>query len=113
MLEVGAGVEEMAVVVEIVDADFETVFGQPGAEFVGYAIGAFGDEVENGRKAEAQFELGQGAAFGEALWTFDVVGEDEGELFAVGPAGPAGGRAGGGFVDGPGGFIQAARPAGE
>ena len=100
----------MAVVVEIVDADFETVFGQPGAEFVGYAIGTFGDEVECGSKAEAEFEFGQSLAFGEALWSLDIVGEDEGELFAVGPAG---GRAGGGFVDGPGGFIQAARPAGE
>lgn len=58
VLEVGAGVEEMAVVVEIVDAHFEAAFGQPGAEFVGYAIGAFGDEVEDGRKAEAEFELG-------------------------------------------------------
>ncbi|MCZ7636134.1 MAG: hypothetical protein M5U12_08915 [Verrucomicrobia bacterium] len=100
-LESFPGGEEPTVVAQVVDANFEAVVSEPGAKGAGHGVGAFGDEVETGTETEFQFQLGQGLDLGEAFGTFDVVGEYQGELFAVGPTRPAVRLAPGGFEDGP------------
>jgi len=89
------------ILVEVVDADFEAVVQEASAERQGESVGALGDEIERGPEPEGHFEFGELFDAGEAERAFDVVGEDEGEWFAVGPPGPAAGCATGGFEDGP------------
>ena len=95
----GAGRESLArhvqlpVVPEVVDTDFESLAGEGVAKGGGHDIGAFGDEVERGAEPEPPVHLGDLKAAIETSLAVDVVGQDEGELFAVRPAGPAiGGR---------------------
>ena len=90
------------VVTQIMDADFKPVSHQFLAQCGRDTIFAFGNEIERGTEAERLFELHQLAAFGQAVRTFDVVGEHQRKFFPVRPARPAGGQPAGDFVDRPG-----------
>ena len=93
--------EQLAIVVEVVNADLEAVLPEPGAEGRGDGVVAFGYEVKAGAEAELHLQFGQFPDLGQAFWSFNIVREDEGELLAVGPAGPVGRRFFGAGQDGP------------
>ncbi|SPE59343.1 hypothetical protein SBV1_3130016 [Verrucomicrobia bacterium] len=88
--EAVAALVELAVVAQVVDADFEAVARELGAQFRRNDVLAFRNEVEGGAEAEAFFQLHELAASGEAHGAFDVVRDDEREAFAAGPARPVG-----------------------
>jgi hypothetical protein len=47
-----AGSEQFAVVMEVMDADFEPVVGEPGAKVGGHGVAAFRNEIEGGSEPE-------------------------------------------------------------
>src|ERR1051325_2476230 len=84
-----SGRKELAVVVEVMNADFKAVSHQPFTKFWRDAVIALGNEIE--ARSEAQFHLqsGEGADSLQAFGPFHIVGQGQGEFFAVGPTGPA------------------------
>ena len=95
------GEEQLAIVVEVVNADLEAVLHEPCAKGRGDGVVAFGDEVKAGAEAELHLQFCQFPDLCHALWSLNIVREDEGELFAVGPARPVGRRFLGAGQDGP------------
>ena len=83
---------ELAVVMQIVDADFKTIFRQERAELGRDAIVALRHKVERGTKTARHLQLSQSATAFKTACALNIVGEDEREFFPVGPAAPAGGR---------------------
>ena len=98
------GEEELAVVVEVVNADLEAMVSEPGAKGRGDGVVAFGNEVKAGAEAEFHLQFCQFPDLCQARWSLNIVREDEGELFAVGPTRPIGRRFLGTGRDGP--FVQ-------
>jgi hypothetical protein len=92
---------EFAIVMEVVNAHLEPEVRDQMSEVRRDGVGAFGDEVEGGVEAEALFEFHQGLYASQTFGAFDVMGEDDGKLFAIGPTGPAGRRLLGALFDGP------------
>jgi len=93
--------KEFSVVFEAVDADLKAAAFEVFDEVQGDFAVAFRNEVEAGAEAQAFFEGGEFFDISIAFYGVHVVDKDQGELFAVGPAGPAFGFLGGGRVDGP------------
>ncbi|HEY6260512.1 MAG TPA: hypothetical protein VIW47_02885 [Nitrospiraceae bacterium] len=84
-----AAAVEFAVVVQVVDAHFESVALKFFDQVPGNLVIAFGDEIEGGAEAQVHFELHQLPASIQTSLAFHIVRQHKGELFAVGPAGPA------------------------
>ena len=92
---------EFAVVVEIVNADLEASIEEPLAERRGHHVVAFRNEVEGGTETVSHFHFGQCAHLVHSDLALDVVGQDEGEAFAIRPSRPVVGGVTGGFIDRP------------
>src|SRR5664280_892978 len=82
-------------------AHLETALREPGAQIRRHNVGTLGDEVEGGAEPQLHLELRELAALLQSLGSLDIVGQHEGELLALRPAGPTLGRTGGRFVDRP------------
>jgi hypothetical protein len=95
------GAEQLAIVVKAVDADPETA----ALELVKQANLDFpvplGNEVELGAEAHLLFQIGELQNVVITLKRVHVMREDQGEIFASGPAEPALRRCGGVGVNGP------------
>ena len=83
-----SGLEKLSVVLEIMDADLESVVRKPTNERRRDRIGALGDEVERGPESHLHFELRELAALGQALRALDVMGEHNCEFLAFRPSRP-------------------------
>ena len=109
-----AGPEEFAVMVEVVDTDFEAVLDQCVTELTGGDVFlTFGDQVERGAKSEYLFQLHELLAFGQADGTFNIMGKNDGEFLALRPTGPAIGCFASGRVDGPNVLMLSQFPTGR
>ncbi len=78
---------------EVVNAHFKAVLREPRTEFRWNCVRAFGNEIERRAKAEAHLQFRHLPDPIQSHLRFDIVREHEGELFAVGPPRPCGGRA--------------------
>jgi hypothetical protein len=87
-MELPARSVELSVMMEVVNTDFEAATDQFSPQSGWNRILSFGNEVEGGSEAEGFFEIGQFKATVEAAGAFDVVGEDDGEFFAIRPSWP-------------------------
>src|SRR2546423_3235785 len=81
---------QFTVMIEVVDADLEPIFRQPVAQLFGNAIIPFRDEVKRGPEPKRHVEFSQLLYPRQAAWPFHVVGQNDRELFAIGPPRPAG-----------------------
>jgi hypothetical protein len=81
--------EEMTIVLQIMNLDFESVLKEPMAKLRGYFAIAHEDEVETDAAPEAYFDFGKLPRFLPASFAFDIMDQDEGKLFSVRPAKPS------------------------
>jgi hypothetical protein len=79
---------EFGIVVQILDADFKSAFRQPCAEIGRNDVPAFWNEIERRAKAVFHFELGELFHPIHTRCAFDIVRQDQAELFIFRPAGP-------------------------
>ena len=88
----------------------------PGLEEVDQIVGdlvVFCNEVKGGPETEALLELGKGLAVFQPLGGLHVMGQDQGEPLAIGPAGPALGWFCGPLIYRPSVSITCQFPAGD
>src|ERR1035437_7490046 len=78
--------------VQVVDADFESLGFNLLTKLARDAVWSFRNQVERGAKAQLAFESHQASDLVQTGWPLDVMREHQSELLFLRPAGPAFGR---------------------
>src|ERR1041385_8691109 len=74
---------------KIVNANFKAVPDQFVSKFFGDAVFAFGNKIERRTKSQLSFQPHQVSGARDTQFAFNIVRENDRELFAFGPARPA------------------------
>ena len=74
---------------QIVDAGFKSIASEIFPQFAVDPIVSFRNKVERGTKTAFHFQFHQLPALANSRLTLDIVCQNEGEFFSLGPAGPA------------------------
>ena len=94
---------ELAVMMQVMDADLESTLDKPGTKLGRHRVLTFGNEVERRAESKFHFEFGQLFYSIESSSAFDIMGQDECEFLAIWPTGPTLRRVLGALLDWPDG----------
>src|SRR5947209_1493458 len=81
--------EKLSVVEQVMHPYFEAFANQVIAELGRNVIAALGNEIEGRLEPETDFEFHQLPGLEQPCGALDIVGENQRELFGLGPPGPA------------------------